>query len=88
MASSEQMPAALAGSLFVHLKIFKIIGLDFLGNPCLVYRFRYVWFVVLLLLFYVGQLLYLYKSDELGADFLDIANAIPLFLLGTQGKLF
>nr|AIT72019.1 olfactory receptor 68 [Ctenopseustis obliquana] len=78
------MPPTLVGTLSQHLKIFKIIGLDFLGDPSVVNHCRHVWFVSMLLLFFIGQLLFFAKSDEIEADFMDIANAIPLFMMAIQ----
>nr|AXF48807.1 odorant receptors OR68 [Lobesia botrana] len=71
-------------TIILPVRIFLFIGLDYFNdannrfkNHC-----KLVLFIIMLFTFFIGQIIFFTNIEEVGAGFLDLANAIPcLFLI-------
>ncbi|XP_063625011.1 odorant receptor 67a-like [Cydia splendana] len=89
MASLEQLPSSLIDTIIIPVKLFRFIGQEFFDDDKARFKnyCKFTIFVLLSFIFSSGFTLFFIKINETDAGILEIANAIPCFLLVIQSLL-
>lgn len=88
MTTLNELPHTFIETFLRHVTMIKFIGIDIFDQTENSFMKKYAKSVIILVctaFMLLGQILYVVKKDEIGAQFLEVVSSIPIILGVGQG---